>query len=67
MLIKRKSPFSGNVNELEINVTQEQLDDWKSGTYIQYAMPYLSADDREFIMTGITKEEWDATFNTGSD
>jgi hypothetical protein len=22
----------------------------------------LSADDREFIMTGITADEWDATF-----
>ena len=26
-------------------------------------MPHLSADDREFLMTGVTPEEWDATFN----
>jgi len=26
---------------------------------IQMAMPHLDADDREFIKTGITPEEWD--------
>jgi hypothetical protein len=29
---------------------------------IQEAMPNLSADDREFIMTGITPEEWNSAF-----
>lgn len=62
MLITRKSPFSGNVNELEINVTQEQLDAWNNGTCIQNAMPNLSPDEREFIMTGITETEWDEAF-----
>jgi hypothetical protein len=26
--------------------------------FIQNAMPHLSVDDREFIMTGVTPEEW---------
>jgi hypothetical protein len=30
---------------------------------IQDAMPYLTLDEREFIMTGITKEEWLSQFN----
>jgi hypothetical protein len=47
---------------LDLDVTQEQLDDWKSGTLIQNAMPQLSPDEREFLMTGVTKEEWDETF-----
>lgn len=62
MLVTRKSPFSGTVNTKEINVTQEQLDRWNCGELIQRAMPNLSADDREFIMTGITNDEWDETF-----
>lgn len=62
MLIKRKSPFSGEINEMEINVTEEQLSDWKAGTLIQNAMPNLTADEREFLMTGITAKEWEATF-----
>jgi hypothetical protein len=63
MLITRTSPFSGNTNSMEIEVTQEQLSSWESGTLIQNAMPNLSADEREFIMTGITPEEWDSAFN----
>jgi hypothetical protein len=60
MLITRTSPFSGATNSLEINVTQEQLDIWKAGTLIQNAMPNLTADEREFIKTGITAAEWNA-------
>ena len=63
MLITRTSPFSGNTNSMEIEVTQEQLSSWESGTLIQNAMPNLSADEREFIMTGITPAEWDSAFN----
>ena len=62
MLIIRTSPFSGNTNSMEIEVTQEQLSSWESGVLIQNAMPNLSADEREFIMTGITPEEWDSAF-----
>lgn len=65
MKITRTSPFSGKVHTREIPVTQEQLDKWqKSGMLIQHAMPDLSADDREFIKTGITPKEWDETFKT---
>jgi len=62
VLIKRTSPFSGETNTREIPVTQEQLDNWKNGTLIQVAMPDINADDREFLMTGITPKEWDDTF-----
>ena len=48
---------------MEIEVTQEQLSSWESGTLIQNAMPHLTPDEREFIMTGITPEEWDSAFN----
>jgi hypothetical protein len=30
---------------------------------VQNAMPNLSADEREFIMSGITPTEWDEMFN----
>ena len=63
MLITRTSPFSGITNSMEIAVTQAQLDAWESGTLIQDAMPNLSADEREFIKTGITAEEWEELFS----
>ena len=62
MQITRTSPFSGKTNTREINVTQEQLDAWEGGELIQNAMPNVSADDREFIKTGVTPEEWEETF-----
>ncbi len=62
MLITKTSPFSGNTNVMDIDVTEEQIALWESGVLIQNAMPNLSADEREFIMTGITPAEWDSAF-----
>lgn len=63
MRITMRSGLTGVEHTLEIDVTDDQLSLWESGTNIQDAMPHLSADEREFIMTGITPEEWDAAFN----
>lgn len=36
---------------------------WReAGMNIQDAFPMLNADQREFLMTGLTPEEWDAIF-----
>jgi len=63
MLIERISPFTGITHTKEINVTREQLTAWRNGALIQNAMPHLTPGEREFIKTGITEEEWDATFS----
>lgn len=62
MLIKRQSPLTGEWNEQEIAVTQAQMDAYESGTAIQVAMPNISPDEREFILTGATAEDWAAIF-----
>lgn len=62
MKITRRSPLSGKVNTREINVSREQLRLWMDGMLIQDAMPDISAEDREFIMTGYTPEDWEAIF-----
>ena len=54
--------FSGVERTLDLNITQSMLADWESGTLIQEAMPQLNADEREFIMTGVTPEEWSKEF-----
>lgn len=54
--------ISGYTRSMDLDVTEAELNVWKSGTNIQDAMPNLSANEREFIMTGITPEEWDAAF-----
>jgi hypothetical protein len=40
-------------------VTAEEIKAWKSGMLIQDAMPRLNTDEREFMMSGITAEEWE--------
>ena len=62
MTITRKSPLTGITRSKEINVTEEQILAWEMGKLIQDAMPQLSPDDREFVKTGITGEEWDQLF-----
>ena len=59
MLITRTNPFNGEVNTLNIEVTDEQIQAYAAGALIQDAFPNLSAGDREFIKTGITEESWE--------
>jgi len=60
MLITKTSMLSGNTSSMDIDVSQDQIDLWQGGSLIQNVMPNLSADEREFIMTGVTPEEWDS-------
>lgn len=39
---------------------EDRLEDWRQGTYVQDAFPMLSAGEREFMLTGVTPEEWEA-------
>lgn len=63
MEITRTSPLTGTVNSLFIDVTIDEVLDWQQGTLIQDAMPNLTADEREFVMSGITPTEWDEYFS----
>ena len=62
MLITRKSLISGNINSKPLPITEEQYTAWEQGTLVQVAMPHLSPDEREFVMTGITPTECAETF-----
>lgn len=62
MKIRKTSTHTGIPHTRDIPVTQEQLDRWQNGELIQNVMPNISADDREFMLTGITPEEWDEFF-----
>lgn len=67
MEITRKSLLSGKTRTWDLDVTEEQLKAWNEGLVIQKAMPHLSADEREFLITGITPDEWDAEFKEPED
>ena len=62
MKITRTSRLTGNTSVMDLPITQAQLDAWVDGELIQNAMPHLNADQREFVITGITPAEWQAAF-----
>jgi len=58
-----RSILSGIETTKTLDVTKQQYNDWKhNGVLIQKAMPQLSADDREWLMTGMHAVEWDNIF-----
>ena len=59
MIITKVSMLSKIERSLDLDVTTEEMEAWKSGMLIQDAMPRLNENEREFIMTGITAEEWE--------
>lgn len=67
MIIERVSPFTGEIRQKDLPITQEHIDAWEAGALIQDAFPHLTAGEREFIMTGITDEEWDDLFSDTED
>lgn len=58
----KRSVFTGLTNVMEIELDLDDYALWRSGKPIQLAMPYLTAEEREFLMTGVTPKEWEAVF-----
>lgn len=63
MRVMKRSMFSGKLHEMDLDITLDQLDRWNSGELIQNVFTNLSDDEREFLMTGISPEEWDEVFD----
>ena len=64
MIIQKENIFTGTWRTLDLDVTKEEFENWQNGMLIQDAMPRLSEDEREFLMTGlIGEEEWDKFIN----
>lgn len=68
MKITCLSSFSGEFNTLEVDITLDQYVDWQNardnGSYafVQDHFPHLSEDIREFLISGVTPDEWDHLF-----
>ena len=58
MIITRVSPLTGRTNQMDINVSMQQINDWLQGGLIQHVMPDATIDEREFIINGMTPEDW---------
>jgi hypothetical protein len=58
----RTSALSGKTRTKTFRVKSKDLYDFFHGKHVQEAFPYLDDNEREFILTGITEEEWDEAF-----
>ena len=57
-VVTNTSILSGKTRTMKTSATAEQIEKWLGGMLIQDAMPNVSVNEREFIKTGITPEEW---------
>ena len=53
-------PFCGRANEVEVN-HMDYLD-WQNGELAQDAFPYLSANEREMLISGCCPRCWSKMF-----
>ena len=56
------SGLSTGGREFSIVTKLEDAQRWVNGELIQVAFPYLNADDREILKTGIDAQEWETMF-----
>ena len=58
----KPSPITGESTCRTFDMDQMVFDDcyvsWSEGALIQDAFPMLNADEREFLMTGMTPDDW---------
>jgi hypothetical protein len=49
-------------NEQRVTVKAEDLFKYRQGGYVQTCFPYLSAEEREFLISGTSGEGWKILF-----
>lgn len=58
--VGRYCPFCGEYHE--VLVSEADYAAWQGGELVQNAFPYLSADEREILISGICPKCWDNMF-----
>lgn len=61
MYINQRSS-SGKIVRVELDITAEQMQNFNDGMDAQEAFPNLTPCEREYIISGITPEEWSEMF-----
>ena len=62
--VTRQSVLTRQMNTMELPISQEHLDiyDTVGDILVQDAFPNLDKGQREFLISGITPDEWNETF-----
>ena len=67
--VTRQSAITRKMNTMELPITQEHLDNYDTvgGLLVQDVFPNLDVGQREFLISGITPQEWNETFGEEGD
>ena len=67
--VTRQSIITRKMNTMELPISQEHLDiyDTVGDILVQDAFPNLDKEQREFLISGITPQEWNETFGEEED
>lgn len=57
MRVTNISILTGESHTRDLPITLAELERFEAGELAQVVWPHLSADDREFLVTGVTPEE----------
>ena len=63
-IVEAISLVTGKTNPCEVPADARDIQKWMKGDAgpIQHALPKLNADQREFLISGCTPEDWDDLF-----
>lgn len=59
MKISRRSPLTGITTTLDLPISESEWSAYLKGALIQEALPRLSDDEREFILSGLLPGEFE--------
>lgn len=66
VVVTNISTLTGAMHHLEIDIDFDSfiqsLTDWMEGGLIQDCFPELTPDEREFLISGVTADEWESRF-----
>ena len=67
--VTKQSIITKKMNTMELPITQEHLDVYETvgDILVQDAFPNLDIGQREFLISGITPDEWTKTFGDEED
>jgi len=62
--VHKQSVITGNHNSMVLPTRQGELEYWEeSMTLVQDAFPHFTPEQREFLISGSTPEEWNELFS----
>ena len=60
IILEVACPVCGKVSEISVEVND--YIDWQNGKLTQNAFPYLSASEREMLISGVCEDCWNEMF-----